>query len=259
MTSLPTYRKMSIIAAAAMAAFWLMSLIAIWNTARGVKNEGWVIAFVVLVFIAGLFLFYLAYVSADNDRIESASKTAYESGKNEILAEVERKKRAEHDLKLQDESINGVANMIISSFQGARSLNTLCSKILGALAKEIGLVQGVIYVKNTKEEAYLPAADYAITDRKPQPFKEGENLAGQVAESRQSMIIYDIPEHFFVVASGLGKGQPKYLLITPVLANNEVIAILELALFTKPDQNTEKILDLVFAELGPKLQKYITD
>jgi hypothetical protein len=261
MTSLSTYRKRSIYTVIAMAAFWLLSLIALWNSVLNteVKNEGWVVVFVILVFLTSLYLFYLAYVSADNSRVENVRKTAYESGKNEILAELERKKQVENERKLQEENINGVASHIISSVQGTRSLNTLCSKLLSALAKEIGLVQGIIYLKNNKEHAYLPVADYAITDRKPQPFKKGDSLSGQVAESGKSMIIYDIPEQFFVVASGLGKAQPKYLFILPVLENDETIAVMELALFSKPDQNTEKILDIVFAELGPKIQKYITD
>lgn len=252
---------MSIIAIAAMAAFWLLALISLWNSVLtgNVRNEGWVVAFVILEFLTGLFLFYLAYVSADHSRIENARKTAYESGKNEILAEIERKKQAEIDRKMQEEKISSTAELILSSIQNSRSLNSLCSKLLNALAKEIGLVQGVIYIKNTNEESFLPVSEYAITDRKPQPFKEGENLAGQVAMSKQSMTIYDIPENYFVVASGLGTAQPRYLFITPVLSNGQVLAILELALFIKPDQDTEKILDIVFTELGPKFQKYTTD
>jgi len=56
-----------------------------------VKNEGWVVLFMILVLFAGISLFYLAYLSTDETVAAHKIKTAYESGKNEILLEIEEK------------------------------------------------------------------------------------------------------------------------------------------------------------------------
>jgi hypothetical protein len=260
MTSTPKYRKMSIIAMITMAVLWIMALVALWNSllTSEVKNEGWVVLFMILVLFAGISLFYLAYLSTDETVAAHKIKTAYESGKNEILLEIEKKKQLEDEQRIEQEDVGAVVDSILSGIQGTRTINTLCSKLLSNLSKEIGLVQGIVYVKNNKAKTFNPVAEYAITERKPQPFTEGEGLVGQVAESRQPMVIYDIPEQYFVIASGLGSAQPRYLMISPVLFEERSLAVLELAFFKKPDRNTEKIMDKVLSDLGPKLNKLIT-
>jgi two-component system chemotaxis sensor kinase CheA len=70
------------------------------------------------------------------------------------------------------------------------------------------------------------------------------------------MILYDIPEQYFIVSSGLGTSQPRFLLIVPVLFNEESVAVLELAAFRKPDDLTGKILNKVSSELGIRLNKF---
>ncbi len=72
------------------------------------------------------------------------------------------------------------------------------------------------------------------------------------------MVIYDIPENYFIVSSGLGSSQPRYLILAPVVFNDEPIAVLELAAFKKPDESTTRILDKVLSEVGQKLNKFIT-
>jgi GAF domain-containing protein len=146
--------------------------------------------------------------------------------------------------------------MILSGIQSTRTASGFCNKVLGNLAKQMGFVQGILYMKQANGELFDATGEYALTDRKPPSFKIGENLPGQVAESKSMMIIYDIPENYFRISSGLGSSKPRFLLLAPVLFQEECVAVLELAAFKKPDETTGRVLDKLSSELGTRLNKF---
>jgi hypothetical protein len=207
--------------------------------------------------IIGMFLFYIAYKTTDIAALEKIRKEAFESGKTGVIQEIEKNRQEESGQKAGTEDVQAVVDAILSGMQGIRTENGLCNKVLGNLAREMGFVQGIIYVKSKNEAQYNPAGEYALTDRKPQPFKAGETLPGQAAESKSLIVLYDIPEDYFMVSSGLGSSKPRYLLLCPVVTHNETIAVLELAAFKKPDEKTSDILNKVTADLGIRLNKFV--
>jgi hypothetical protein len=261
MTSVSKFRKLSVIAMIILVVFWLLSMAALWNSLHNadVTNEGWIVVFMCVVLIVGGFLFYVSYMNTNDSQLEKLKKDAYESGKSEVWNEIEAKKQTDTKQKEVIEDSNKAIESILSGIHGVRNENSLCNKLLISIAREVEFVQGVMYVKNKKDAQYYPVGEYALTERKPLPFKDGENLNGQVAVSKSPMILYDVPENYFIISSGLGSSQPRYLLIAPVLLNNETIAVLELAAFKKPDENTSRILEKVLSEVGHKLNKFITD
>jgi hypothetical protein len=252
MTSLSQYRKFSIWAMVAMAISLLLSFAALWNTllTGAVKHEGWVILFVLLVFVAGVLLFYIAYKSSDEESLGLEKKKAYESGKVEILKELEKRNQEEKtEQKVEQEDIDNTVTRILSGIKTTRS-SKIGNKILTNLAKNMGFVQGIFYINDAAHEQYRVEGEYALTGQKPAPFRKGEGLAGQVAESKTPIILYDIPEQYFKIASGLGSAKPRFLLLFPVIFENECNAVIELAAFIKPDDTTGKILQKLSAELG---------
>ncbi len=259
MTNMGKYRKLSVIAITIMAVAWLLALTALWNSIRNieVKYEGWVVMFMILVLCAGVFLFFAAFQYTDYSRIDEIKRKAYEEGKSVIVQDMERKRKTEAEQRNEAEAVQTVVNNILSGISGVRSANSLCNKLLAALAKELQYVQGIMYVHNSAEGLYAPAGEFAITDRKPEPFKEGDGIPGQVAESKTPTVLYDIPENYFKVSSGLGTAHPKYLVVVPVIFEEKCIAVLELAAFKKHDDLTGSILEKVLTEAGQKLNKYI--
>jgi hypothetical protein len=211
-----------------------------------------------LFFLNGIFLFYISFINTDNKKLEAIRKEAYDNGKKEVTNEIYNQKNSEEEQKKETEEIDRKADNILTGIHNLKTENSLCNKFLIFLAKEIGIVQGIMYTRNIKEQNYTPIGEYAITERKPLPFKDGEGLPGQVAENKTMMVLYDIPENYFNISSGLGNSQPKFLILVPVLYKNDTISVLELAFFKKPDISANKILDKVLAEVGHKLHKFIT-
>jgi len=260
MINLSKYRKLSYLGMIGLAVSLLLSFAALWNSllSGNVKHEGWVVFFFLISFLIAVFLFILAYNLSDSKALENFRMVAFEAGKNEIIQDIEKRNQAEKkDLRTDEKDIEKIIAGILSGIQGTRTITGLCNKILSNLSKHMDFVQGIMYVKESKGELFNVTGEYALTDRKPQPFKSGENLTGQVAVSKSPMVVLDVPEDYFTVSSGLGSSKPRFLLLVPVFFKEECIAVLELAAFKKPDDITVKILNKVTSELGIRLNKFV--
>jgi uncharacterized membrane protein len=238
-----------------MAVSFVLSLASFWNTvATGkIKYAGWNIAFIFILFIAAMVIFYFVYQLTNEKNAEEERKKAYESGKAEILNELEKRNQVEKEVsQTGDEDIEKTISQVLTGIRSGKTVKT-GNKILANLAKHLGFVQGILYILEQSGELYTPEGEYALTGQKPAGFRKGEGLAGQVAESRSPMILYDIPEQYFTVESALGSSKPRFLLLTPLLLEGECYGVLELAAFKKPDDLTVKIMERLSAELGPIL------
>jgi hypothetical protein len=260
MININKYRKLSILAVILLVITWILSLASMWNSllASGLKNNLWMLFFMISLGITGLGLFYIAFLTTDSSQIEKIRREAYESGKSEIIRESERKKQVEIEVNTALEDSQKVVDAVLAGISTVRSEGGLCNKLLVNLARELGFVQGIMYVKKTGDTVYNPAGEYALTDRKPEPFTSGEGLPGQTAMNKTMSVLYDIPENYFKISSGLGNAQPRYLLIIPVVYNDQSIAVLELAAFKKPDDFTAGVMDKILSEVGQKLNKLLT-
>jgi hypothetical protein len=256
MNNLSKYRKLSVLAVIILVITWLSAMAAFWNYKVDAKNAGWVVVFMGMVIIPGILLFAISYFSIDPSKIEIMRKDAYESGKSDMLQDFESKKQTAHDQQVKDEDMQKIVDAVLSGINSVRSESGLCNKLLTGLSREMGFVQGVMYIR--KGTIFNPSGVYALTDRKPESFKEGETLAGQAVANKSITIIHDIPEKYFSISSGLGNSSPRYLLLVPAIYNNEIIAVLELAAFTKPDESTEKLLEKILSEASSKINKFIT-
>lgn len=255
MRSPSKYRQFSIMIMIIMVISFVLSFASLWNSVvtGKIKYTAWNIAFILILFITGMLLFYFVYLFTDEKTAEEERKKAYESGKAEILNELEKRNQVENEVSQADsEDIEKMVSRILTGIKSGRSMKT-GNKILANLAKHLGFVQGILYILEESGELYNPEGEYALTGQTPASFRKGEGLAGQVAESKTPMVLYDIPEQYFTVESALGSSKPRFLLLTPLIFEGECYGVIELAAFKKPDDLTGKIMQKLSAELGPIL------
>ena len=74
-------------------------------------------------------------------------------------------------------------------------------------------------------------AAYAYKEEKniPKEFAIGEGLVGQCAFEKERILLTNVPKDYIKISSGLGKAKPANLIILPVLFENDVKAVIELA------------------------------
>ena len=119
--------------------------------------------------------------------------------------------------------------------QGQKDLNTVTLRILSELAQVVSAHYGAFFIlkqdEDTKEDKLRLFAAYGYKSEKniPTEFSIGEGLIGQVAFEKERIMLSNVPSNYIKISSGLGRAKPANLIILPVLFENKVKAVIELA------------------------------
>ncbi|MBN2892575.1 MAG: PAS domain S-box protein [Bacteroidales bacterium] len=118
--------------------------------------------------------------------------------------------------------------------QHSNNLTILSDEIIKALVKYLeASVGGLFIVQNPeKEEPYLELLAAFAYDRKKYYSKRiyfGEGLIGTVAIDQTTIHLNKIPSDYLEIESGLGDSPPNNLLILPLLTDNGLLGIIEIA------------------------------
>ena len=137
------------------------------------------------------------------------------------------------------------------------SATAYAEKILQNIAKEIDVVQGLIYILNDTDQLFHILGDYAYySEEKPRDFPLGETLSGQVAKNKKLLNLKELPDGYITILSGLGKSNPRHLIIVPVLYNYESIGIIELASFKPFGRNDESLIMSISESMAGLLNEF---
>ncbi|NJO74821.1 MAG: GAF domain-containing protein, partial [Leptolyngbyaceae cyanobacterium RM1_406_9] len=121
--------------------------------------------------------------------------------------------------------------------QGQRSMETVARMILSDLAPLIGASQGLFYLMQLEAEqpTLKLLSSYAYQERKhlANQFRLGEGLVGQCALEKQKILLTEVPSDYIHIRSGLGQAPPLNILVQPILFEQEVVAVIELASFQR--------------------------
>ena len=140
--------------------------------------------------------------------------------------------------------------------QGQKDLATVSKLILSELAPLVHVQHGAFYTADRPDETQEPImrllATYAYRERKglANRFRPGEGLVGQCALERERILLTDVPEDYVQVSSGLGAAAPRNIIVLPILFENEVKAVIELASFERFNQNQITFLDQLTESIG---------
>jgi HAMP domain-containing protein/signal transduction histidine kinase/DNA-binding response OmpR family regulator len=116
--------------------------------------------------------------------------------------------------------------------QGQRDLSTVGRMLLSELAPLVNAQQGVIYQMQTDGGAELVLLSaYADEDVESQRrrLRIGDGLIGQCAAEKRRMLIKKVPRDAVTITSGLFRAVPQNVIVLPVLFEDRVKAVIELA------------------------------
>ncbi len=138
--------------------------------------------------------------------------------------------------------------------QGQRDMTTVSQMVLSELAPLVDAQQGVFYVNNGNNGSALMKllGSYAFTERKnlANEFKPGQGLVGQCVLERERILLTNVPDDYIHIGSGLGQGTPLNIIVLPVLFENEVKAVIELASFNRFNDTHLTFLDQLTESIG---------
>ena len=115
--------------------------------------------------------------------------------------------------------------------QGQRELSTVGRMLLSEMAPLVNAQQGVLYQMDSEESnSMILLSAYATTgDGHLEKIMVGEGLIGQCAAEKRRMLITEVPRHSVPIRSGLFEAIPQNVIVLPVLFEDQVKAVIELA------------------------------
>jgi len=145
-----------------------------------------------------------------------------------------------------------------SMMQGQRDLITLGRMLLSELAPLINAHQGLMYVVDPGEAERPPRlrklAGYADAGEAESSagatLALGEGLIGQCATLARSILVNDAPAGEAQIRSGLMSATPRNIIVLPVLFENQVKAVIELAALAEFTAAQRSFLEQLSGSIG---------
>lgn len=129
------------------------------------------------------------------------------------------------------------------SVRGERDLLTLSKQSLATLVSYTDAQVGMFYV-STPGESLEYMAGHAVTNEKmilrQIPF--GQTIVGQAAEKKELLHLRNVPDEFVKISSASGNTNPRHLIVLPLVHNDVVEGVVELASL---DSFTEESVSLL--------------
>jgi HAMP domain-containing protein/CheY-like chemotaxis protein/signal transduction histidine kinase len=137
--------------------------------------------------------------------------------------------------------------------QGQRDLTTVGRSLLSELAPLVSAQQGVIYQMESEESGTMVLLSaFADSDQGGHPSRlhVGNGLVGQCAAEKQRMLITDVPADAVPIRSGLFQAVPRSVIVLPILFEDRVKAVIELASLTVFTASHLAFLDQLTSSIG---------
>ena len=148
--------------------------------------------------------------------------------------------------------------------QGQRDLTTVSRLIMSEISPLVSAQHGAFFLTHADdgdEPELRLIASYGYKKRKSvsNRFKIGEALVGQAALEGKSILISEAPADYVKVASGLGDATPVNIVVMPILFEEQVLAVVELASLREFSDVNQAFLEQLGETLGVVLNAIIAN
>ncbi len=144
---------------------------------------------------------------------------------------------------------------ISGMLQGQRDLKTVSQMIMSEVTPTVSAQHGGFFLGVSEDDEPLElrlVASYAYERRGDvsNRFKVGEGLVGQAALEKETIVVAEAPGDYIKISSGLGESGPVNVVVIPILFEDQVLAVMELAAFRPFSEVHLSFLDQLTETLG---------
>jgi signal transduction histidine kinase/CheY-like chemotaxis protein len=128
--------------------------------------------------------------------------------------------------------------------QSTEDFSAFASVLLSRISETLDLLYGAFYLANDSRSHYTRVGAFAMdVSTEPREFALGESLVGQTAAERRTLRIVSEPNRPLSVSMGAGAVTPACVLFVPVMNQDDVLAIIELAPSAPVSERQRALLD----------------
>ena len=127
---------------------------------------------------------------------------------------------------------------IAGLMQGHRDLVEVASLILSELTPLVNAQYGAFFLDQETQETtprlrLIAGYGYQGEDKLGAEIAHGQGLVGQAAVAKQRIIITEAPPEYIKISSGLGEASPANIVVLPIVFEDHVLGVVELASFSR--------------------------
>ena len=154
---------------------------------------------------------------------------------------------------------------ISALMQGQRDLRAVSRLIMSELTPTVSAHHGAFFLAEPTSDDGDPVltliASYGYKERKhvANRFEPGESLVGQAVLEKQSILITGAPPDYIRISSGLGEASPVNVIVLPIVFEDRVLAVIELASFRPFSDVNRDFLDQLTETIGVVLNSITTN
>jgi GAF domain-containing protein len=196
----------------------------------------------IIIFLKYLNLVQFKRTSELLSEIEEENKRAQEKEQEltKTLSDLEVAQKEESKRNWKTSGLAEIGNLL----RVEDDLDELCDKIIAYIVKYMEASQGALFLLDDdttkdrqEQELYIKSAyAYERKKRLDHRVQAGEGLIGQCFLEKDYIYLTEVPDSFISIKSGLGDANPRSILITPMIVNEQVYGIFEIASFKEIEQ-----------------------
>ncbi|BCL32877.1 HAMP domain-containing protein [Streptomyces aurantiacus] len=147
--------------------------------------------------------------------------------------------------------------------QGHRDLSVVAELIMDELTPLASAQYGAFYLAeetgNGSELRLVGSYGYPAEDDRPQRIPFGRSLVGQAARSRRAITVDELPPGYVAISSGLGRTVPTALVVLPIVVEDQVLGVIELASVTRFTQVHLDFLEQLMETIGVNVNTIVAN
>ncbi len=184
---------------------------------------------------------FMIQPNSDSDKLAESINTA--------LQELNERKKSSAVIEQQQKRHEWINTGLAKIYEATRieenSLDLLSSKSLQALIDYTKAFLGGIFLLDENNKKLILTAAFAYDNPKviKQEIELGQGIVGAVALERKPQYITNVPEDYKVIVFGLGETKPKSILIQPLIYEEELLGVIELAFIHKLEDYEIEFID----------------
>jgi PAS domain S-box-containing protein len=152
--------------------------------------------------------------------------------------------------------VKGNLAEIANALQTVDNFAELSQVLFSRLGPLLHIGHGAFYIHEEEERRLRLLGGYALRERKElnQYFAMGQGLVGQCAMERAPIMLTQPPPDYVRIGSSLGDAVPVAIVVLPVLRNERLLGVVEIATFEELSAREESLLDGVMPILAMNLE-----
>ncbi|MEA2275787.1 MAG: hypothetical protein QOC78_747, partial [Solirubrobacteraceae bacterium] len=145
---------------------------------------------------------------------------------------------------------------ISGMLQGQRDIEQAAQLIMSEVTPVVSAQHGAFFLvehgEGVGEDELRLVASYGYRPRtaRPSRFALGEGLVGQAAVEGKQIRLTEVPSDYILVASGLGGATPADIVVMPIMFEEQVLGVMELASLRPFSEVNEGFLDQLTDTIG---------